>query len=241
MNPRLLIRGLVLIAALVAAGMVLKTTQLGAALDKEWISGFIRDQGSMGGVMFAAAGALFIAIGIPRQVISFLGGYVFGFVWGTAAAAAATVGGCVIAFTFARAIGRDLVAARFSGRIRKVDDFLRGNPFSMALLIRLLPAGSNLAISLTAGVSSVGPWPFFLGSAIGYLPQTMVFALAGSGIDLDPVFRIGLSVALFIVSGILGLYLYRRHRHGKTLGDRMEKQLDPEEADGGPAPADPKR
>jgi uncharacterized membrane protein YdjX (TVP38/TMEM64 family) len=110
----------------------------------------------------------------------------------------------------------------------------------MALLIRLLPAGSNLVISLTAGVSSVGPWPFFLGSAIGYLPQTMVFALAGSGIALDPVLRIGLSVMLFIVSGILGVYLYRKYRHGKTLGDKMETRMDPEETDGGPMPADPK-
>ena len=234
MNPRILLRGLALIGALVAAGLVLKTTQWGAALDKEWVDGFVRRQGSMGGMIFAAAGALFIAVGVPRQVISFLGGYVFGFVWGTVAAAAATIGGCVIAFTFARAMGRDLVAARFSGRIGKVDDFLRGNPFSMALLIRLLPAGSNLVISLTAGVTSVSPWPFFLGSAIGYLPQTMVFALAGSGITLEPAFRIGLSVVLFIVSGVLGVYLYRKHRHGRTLGGRLEKQLEIEaETSGG--------
>jgi hypothetical protein len=39
------------------------------------------------------------------------------------------------------------------------------------------------------------------------------------------VWRIGLSVVLFVLSGVLGVYLYRRYRHGKTLGRDIEAQL----------------
>ena len=70
-----------------------------------------------------------------------------------------------------------------------------------------------------------GGTPFIAGSAVGYVPQMMVFALVGSGIGLDPVFRIGLSAVLFMVSGFLGIHLYRKHRHGKTFDDEVGRQL----------------
>ena len=54
----------------------------------------------------------------------------------------------------------------------------------MTLLIRLLPVGNNFATSLAAGVSRVPARPFLLGSLLGYMPQTMVFALAGSGVEM---------------------------------------------------------
>jgi uncharacterized membrane protein YdjX (TVP38/TMEM64 family) len=122
-------------------------------------------------------------------------------------------------------LGRDFVVSRFPGRVKNIDDFLRDNPLSMTLLIRLLPLGSNLVTNLAAGVSSVRPVPFFQGSAIGYLPQTLVFALVGSGISVDPELRIAISVILFIISGILGVSLYRKNRHGKSFDSDIEHKL----------------
>jgi hypothetical protein len=98
-----------------------------------------------------------------------------------------------------------VIQRRFPGRVRRIDDFLADNPFTMTLLIRFLPAGSNLVTNLVAGVSKVGWVPFVAGSAVG------------SGIGVDPVWRIGLSVVLFVVCGGLGIHLYRRYRHGKSL------------------------
>ena len=44
----------------------------------------------------------------------------------------------------------------------------------------------------------------------------MIFALAGSGIDIDPVLRVALSALLLMVSGIIGIALFQlyRKRHG---------------------------
>jgi len=173
----------------------------------------------------SASGAVSTGLGLPRQLIAFLGGYAFGFAEGTALALAATVFGCIAAFTYARLLGRDFVAARFPNRVRKIDDFLKGNPFSMTLLIRLLPAGSNFVTNLAAGVSGVGGTAFILGSAIGYIPQTAVFTLIGSGIAIDTTLRVGISVVLFVISGIIGVHLYRKHRHGKSFDETIERQL----------------
>jgi uncharacterized membrane protein YdjX (TVP38/TMEM64 family) len=236
-KARVLLRGLVLIGSLVAVGYAVEVSGLGNLLDTAWIDAQVRGRGAAGELLFVAAGALMTAVGVPRQVVAFLGGYAFGAAFGTLLALVAAVGGCVAAFVYARVMGRSLVASRFPGKIRKVDDFLRDNPFTMTLLIRLLPAGSNLATNLVAGVSSVRAAAFVAGSAVGYVPQTLVFALAGSGVNLEPVTRIGLAAGLFVVSGALGVHLYRRHRHGKSLDDEIEREIaDNGEAETGPAP-----
>jgi uncharacterized membrane protein YdjX (TVP38/TMEM64 family) len=117
------------------------------------------------------------------------------------------------------------VSERLRARVRRIEDFLARNPFSMTLLIRLLPVGNNFATCLAAGVSRVPAWPFLLGSLVGYAPQTLVFALAGSGIEMGAALRVALAVLLFVVSGAIGIWLYRRYRHGKSLGEEVEKAI----------------
>lgn len=211
-----MLRGLVLIATLAAVGFLIEGLGLKSALDTHWVDAEVRGKGLAGEALFVLVGAGIIAIGLPRQLVCFLGGYAFGFVEGTFWSTLASVVGCVGAFYYARLMGRSLLAARFPERVRRMDAFLAGNIFGMSLLLRLLPVGSNLLTNLAAGVAGVAPLPFFLGSAVGYLPQTAVFSLLGSGIQVDPVFRIGGSVVLFIASGALGVWLYRRYRHGRT-------------------------
>ncbi len=234
MTPKILFRGLFLIASLVGIGYVMKISGLGSFIDKAWIDSDIRGQGFTGELLFVGIGMLFTAVGLPRQVICFLAGYAFGLLEGTILALLASVLGCIVAFYYARVLGRDLVVSRFPNRVRGIDNFLHENPFSMTLLIRLLPLGSNLVTNLAAGVSSVGGGPFFLGSAIGYLPQILVFTLIGSGFSVDPELRITISVALFIVSGFLGVTLFRKYRHGKSFDARIEHELgvDVDEAPG---------
>jgi len=232
LNPRVVLRGLILIGSLLAFGYLLEVTEFGTAINEAWIDSEVRGNGVAGELLFVAAGALFIAVGLPRQIFSFLGGYAFGFVLGGALALLSSVAACVAAFYYARLMGRGAVKARFSRRIKKFDNFLHRNPFSMTLLIRLLPAGSNLVTNLLAGVSSVPGLAFFAGSALGYIPQTAVFALIGSGINLDPMLRIGVGVLMFVVSGALGAWLYRTYRHGKTLGAEIERELDDTSARG---------
>ena len=224
-KPRVFINGLLLIATLVGLAYLFETTHLASLLNKAWIDHEVRGQGVSGELLFVGMGALATALGVPRQAISFLAGYAFDVALGTALGVGATLGGCLLAFFYARWFGRALVTARFRERVGHVEDFVRDNTFSMTVLIRLLPLGNNLATNLAAGVTRVRPVPFLLGSAVGYIPQTLVFALIGSGVSLDPLWRISLGVMLFIGSGLLGVYLFRKFRRGRHLDKRMENQL----------------
>ena len=233
LHPRALLRGLILILTFAAVGFLIETMGIKDALDTHWIDSEIRGKGLSGDVLFVLMGAVAIGIGMPRQAVCFLAGYAFGFAEGVLWSSLASLLGCVGAFFYARFMGRGLVASRFADRIARLDSFLAGNTFSMSLLVRLLPVGSNLLTNLAAGVTSVVAIPFFLGSLLGYLPQTVVFALLGSGIQVDPVFRIGASVVLFVASGVMGVWLFQRYRHGRHLDAATEAALDEDGDDEG--------
>lgn len=217
-----MVKGLAVILSLVLLGFVVRHLGQGGFLDEHWVDGHVARAGWSGLLVFVAAGGVVTAIGWPRQVVAFLGGYAYGFWAGTAWALLAATLGCLLAFYYARWLARGLVQRRFPDHLRRLDDFIHIHPFSMTLLIRLLPVGSNLVTNLVAGVSSVRARPFLGGSAVGYLPQTAVFALAGSGVTVDPELRIGLAVVLFVVSSVLGVWLYRRFRHGKSFDATLD-------------------
>jgi uncharacterized membrane protein YdjX (TVP38/TMEM64 family) len=223
---RTFLPGLVFLATLIAIGYVVESGMLGGLLSEDWIDREVRDKGASGELLFVAVAAFVTAVAIPRHVVSFLGGYAFGLGLGTALALLATEIGCVLVFFYGRLVGRPLVSARLGAHVRHIEDFLAANPFSMTLLIRLLPVGNNFATCLAAGVSRVPARPFLLGSLVGYAPQTLVFALAGSGIEMGAGLRGALAVFFFVVSGAIGIWLYRKYRHGKTLGDEVDDALD---------------
>ena len=225
MKLRTYLPGLVFLATLIAVGYVIEEGLLQQLLSEAWIDEQVRGKGIPGDLLFVAVGGLVTAVAVPRHIVSFLGGYAFGAGLGTALALAATEIGCVLVFFYGRYIGRPLVSERLRARVRRIEDFLAANPFSMTLLIRLLPVGNNFATCLAAGVSRVPARPFLLGSLLGYLPQTFVFTLAGSGIEMGANFRVALAVLFFVVSGAIGIWLYRRYRHGRSLGDDVEKAI----------------
>ena len=226
LKPRLILKGLVMILSLAAFGWALKVSGLGDILSEHWIDAEVKGQGLIGRMVFLGLGAGLIAVGVPRQAVCFLGGYAFGFIEGMALASVSSLIGCVLCFFYARLLGRELVMHKFAARVRRVDDFLKENPLSMAMLIRFLPVGSNLLTNLVGGVSPVPAGAFFIGSMIGYLPQTAVFVLLGSGVQVDPVFRIGSSVVLFLVSAVMGVVLYRRMRHGHSLDATIDQEVE---------------
>lgn len=223
LDPRILTRGLVLIATLAAVGFLFEGLGLKSMVDAGWVDHEIRGKGLWGEGLFLLVAAAFVAVGLPRQVVCFLGGYAFGFGLGTGLSLLATLMGSLVTFYYARFMGREVLVKRFPGKIKRIDDFLAGNPMVMALILRLSPFSANVIANLAAGVSGVRVVPFFFGSVLGYLPQTIVFALLGGGIQLDPVLNTTLSVLLFVVSTVLGLWLWRRYRKARGLPEDGEE------------------
>lgn len=211
----------VLAAGLAAAGLLLRS--IGFAPGTGWVDEWVLGQGLLGDAVFVAMGAAATAAGAPRQGVAFLAGYAFGTVEGTALSLLAQVVGCAVSYGWARAVGRRWaerrLAGRFGHRLRPLRDVLAGSPFNATLALRLLPVGNNLALNLLAGMAAIRFVPFLLASAIGYLPQTVIFALLGKGIRVDGAWQLAVAVGLFAISAALGYMLLRRHRAGQALED----------------------
>lgn len=211
MAARFIFRGLLVIVILVLISYLLQDV-----LDQSWVDAQVRDKGAAGVLMFVLVCCLLGSVGLSRQLIAFLGGYAFGFSQGFVLSMLAVVAACITTFYVARGLLRSFLEQRFSARIQRVDRFLHENTFSMALLVRLLPLGSNWMINIAAGVSSVSKWPFFLGSTLGYIPQMLIFSLVGSGARVDQFWQVAIAMALFVLATALGLVLYRNIGRGKT-------------------------
>ncbi len=202
-------------AALLLAGLV----AIGAGLSHLGLKPAGGGTTARDAATFVATGATLAAIGLPRQAVCFAAGYGFGAIDGAALALAAQTLGCAASFFWARLVARDW-ARRFiarraeTGRVGRTlargDRLLAANPFSATLTLRLLPVGNNLALNLLAGASAVPAPAFIFASLVGYLPQTLVFALAGSGVHVNRGVELGLGVALFAASAALGTWLLRR-------------------------------
>jgi uncharacterized membrane protein YdjX (TVP38/TMEM64 family) len=135
------------------------------------------------------------------------------------------VAGCITTFYIARYLLRSFLLQRYAGSLNRVGRFVDQNTFAMTVLLRLLPLGSNLMVNVAAGVSGVRSVPFFLGSSLGYVPQMLIFALVGSGTSVDQFWQVALAMVLFVAATLIGIWLYRKYRHGKTLGPQLDRQL----------------
>ncbi len=203
-------RPALLLAGLLAAGLAIR-------------SGIGRDAfdapAQAGPLAFVALAAVACAIGVPRQMTAYAAGLGFGLFGGCVLALSAQLLGCTIDFAWSRWIGRAWVARRIHGRIARLEAVLTRQPFTATLMLRLLPLGSNLALNLLAGMSAIAAGPFLAASAIGFLPQTIVFALLGTGVRVGHGAQLALAVALFAVSTTLGLVLLRRSHLGAAGED----------------------
>lgn len=220
-----------MILSLVAIGYGFKAAGIGDMFDEHWVDAQVKGQGMSGYLLYVGMGCMLAAVGFPRQAISFMGGYAFGFVGGTALAVLATTCGCILSFLYARIMGRSIVQRNFGKRVARFERVLADSPFVTTLLIRFLPVGSNLVTNLIAGVTHVRVVPFVLGSAAGYIPQTAIFALMGSGVQVDQTFQIGVGAILFVISGVLGAYLYRHIQLGKNLQSISDEDTQKREED----------
>ena len=225
-----LLKGLVMLA--VFGGLVLAARQMGLearlADEREWFLAHVVGQGAQGVLFFVGVTALASAMGLPRQLPAFLGGYAFGWLWGGVLATLGTTLGCALDFSLARTMGREFVLGRFGKRVAKLDAFLRADPFRTSLAIRLFPVGHNLTTSVAAGVTSIPASAFILGSALGYLPQNLVFAIFGAGVNAESAMgrflSIGVSVVLLAGATWLGFSVYRAYKRKGAVPELVDDE-----------------
>ncbi|WP_076419443.1 VTT domain-containing protein [Colwellia sp. UCD-KL20] len=148
-------------------------------------------------------------IGVPRQVIAFTCGYFFGVALGVAYATFTVTLAAYITYKLASLFQHSYIATKYKTQLVQLNKFLSVKTFSKTLIIRLLPVGSNFLTNILAGIATVPLSPYILGSFVGFIPQMMIFALAGSGVKLAESTHIITAVILFIIASLLGWQLHK--------------------------------
>lgn len=185
-------------------------------------------------VVFIAVYAARPVVLFPASLMTIAGGLLFGPVFGVAASVVGANLSAMVAYYIARAFGFEFddddehvgIIKRWAGRLRK-------NSFQSILLMRLafLPYDG---VNYAAGFLKIRPVAFLLATAIGSLPGTVSFSLAGASIEsisdgpsgIDPIVLIS-SVVLFVLSLVISRIVKSREQSaGGTDGD-VEMPVEP--------------
>jgi len=180
--------------------------------DKDWIASYVATHGIQGLVILFGCAVIFTAVGAPRQLIAFTFGFTFGSLNGLLLALLCTIVSAVLVYSLAQFTLQKTLIRHFGRRYQSFREFVSVNPFSKVLLARVFPVGSNVITNLLSGAVGVPFMSFISASALGYLPQTIIFSLAGSGVGSANEWQLIVSIFLGIFSLVLTSYLYRQYK-----------------------------
>ncbi|MGI9350319.1 MAG: TVP38/TMEM64 family protein [Rhizobiaceae bacterium] len=210
-GTRVFLKGVLAIAVLAVVGYLANSINFEETFSSLPFSASVDAKWYQGPVGFILLGALLISISCPRQVVSFFAAYFFGLSTGFIVAWIGTIAACLLTYGIARLFSgyfQDFV----KGKLDIALQFWKDNTFLATVIWRFLPAGSNFLTNLAAGAFSIPASRFVAGSAVGYVPQTLIFAIVGSGARVESEVQILVSAGLFAISALLGLLLFARYR-----------------------------
>lgn len=130
---------------------------------------------------------LVVALSLPGALIMTLsGGFLFGPIWGTAAAVVGASAGAVVMFLVARTALGDALrrrAEQSSGLLNKLERGIRENAFSALLIARLIPALPFWLVNVAAGLVKMPLRTYAVATVLGILPSTAIYAGIGTGLN----------------------------------------------------------
>ncbi|MFJ8361246.1 TVP38/TMEM64 family protein [Streptomyces sp. NPDC093984] len=175
--------------------------------------------GAAAAVVFAMAYGLCTVAFVPRPLLNLAAGALFGSQPGTGAALAGTVLGAGVAFGLGRVLGQDALRPLLRGRwLKAADGQLSRHGFRSMMAARLFPGVPFWAANYCAAVSRMRWAPFLLATALGSLPNTAAYVVAGARAakPTSPAFLIALAfIAVPALAGAVVAWRKRHHLRGR--------------------------
>ncbi|MGW2747077.1 TVP38/TMEM64 family protein [Streptomyces sp. NPDC001450] len=175
--------------------------------------------GAAAAVVFAVAYGLCTVAFVPRPLLNLGAGALFGSQLGLTTALAGTVLGAGVAFGLGRMLGQDALRPLLRGRwLRAADGQLSRHGFRSMLAARLFPGVPFWAANYCAAVSRMGWLPFLLATALGSIPNTAAYAVAGAraSAPTSPAFLIAMAcIAVPALAGTVVAWRKRHHLRGQ--------------------------
>jgi len=214
MNGRILLRdrriwlGLGIVAILIILRFTGLSDQLSLdtlAQHREALAAFVAAN------LLIAAGAYVLlyvvaaAFSVPGAVfITLSGGFLFGAIMGTALTIIGATIGATLIFLFARRIFGADALDRLGPKASALAEGIRRNAASYLLVLRLVPLFPFFLVNLVPAFVGVRLPIYVITTAIGILPGTAVFSLAGAGLG-DVLAQGGdFDIGAVMTPGILG-------------------------------------
>lgn len=203
---------------------------------REWLGQTVAHHRAASLLAFVASYALAAAFSLPgAALLSVAGGFLFGTLPGAVAIVFGATMGATLLFVAAKhAIGAGL-RSRAGTFVARLAGGFRRNALGYLLFLRLVPLFPFWLVNLVPALLGVSLRTFVLGTAIGIIPGTLVYASLGAGLGtlLDrgqaPNFQVVFTPRILFPMLALGLLAlvpaaYARLA-GRAPGTRAQEQL----------------
>lgn len=180
---------------------------------------WLESTGLAGIVAFVVAAVLATSVGFPRQMVAFIAGVAYGVWTGLLLSLVAATVGCLLTVLMSRRFLAGWVTGRYPAFIERLQSLLVDDTFLKILVLRLQPLGTNLMTNTCVGFTQLPLRVFLMASAVGYVPQMLVFTLLGSGVRVESRSRLVLTGVMLLASILLGWLLLKKHQSRQTDTD----------------------
>jgi uncharacterized membrane protein YdjX (TVP38/TMEM64 family) len=134
--------------------------------------------------IFVGAYAAAVAISFPgASILTIFGGFLFGWRLGTPLIVLAATLGSTIIFLAAKSALGDILSKRAGGIAKRMEEGFRKGELSYMFVLRLAPVFPFWAVNIAAGLLGVSLRNFLIGTGLGIIPGSFVYASIGAGAD----------------------------------------------------------
>lgn len=190
MRKSTLLKGLLVIAVIVALGWVVK-----AQFDhiKEFTPDSIRDFletfGKKAAIVYIIAYTLNMLFPFPPlTILSLAAGLAFGKLWGGIYLMIGALLGSTIAFFLSRSLARGVIEKGLKGRVKDFDEAMKARGFVTLLFLRIFPIIPHEVLNYASGLTKISFRDYFLATLIGIIPGVVIVAYFGGELgEIDSI------------------------------------------------------
>lgn len=145
---------------------------------------YVHDHVIVASIVYIATYIILTAISAPGAVVlTLIGGFLFGLVWGTIFVAIGATLGATIIFLAAKTALHDFLYAKAGNWFKKIARGFKNNVVSYMLFLRLIPLFPFWLVNIVPAFFGVTLRVFMLTTFFGILPGTFVYVMLGNSVS----------------------------------------------------------
>jgi uncharacterized membrane protein YdjX (TVP38/TMEM64 family) len=150
---------------------------------REALTAFVARNMLLAALVFVVVYALVITLSVPGgAILTIAGGFLFGSILATVLVVFAATLGATLVFLIAKTALGDPLRARAGPFLRRMEAGFQENALNYLLVLRLVPIFPFWIVNLVPAFLGVSLGTYVLGTFIGIIPGSFVFASVGAGI-----------------------------------------------------------